>query len=154
MDKTYFYTLVELNLFLSILQLCKRNNKPLLYKWLMVADSRKRHDYKTKGVRALPLSILLVEAFALPGIVDGQQAEASRRIWILHSVTLACNHNVVYIHIHISHLPLSQSWLYLEICEVSTSQERAPINAFLIFAAIPPAMPIAGLLRNGLRVQK
>lgn len=43
-------------------------------------------------------------------------------------------------------------WLYIKIFQISMRQEERRVNAFRM-SADPPALPVTGLLRCGLRPQ-
>ena len=121
------------------------------------------NGYK-KSVRAVLLLVPLVEAFALPGIVEraNLQKPHAEYVHILRQQMLT-HPAAGGIYISTGHLQFATFLTEIESCEVSESQERAPSKRFSkclcrakssAITADPPALPLTGLPQCGLQLQK
>ena len=107
----------------------------------------------TENVRSVLLLVPQSEAFALPGIVERANLQRPHEEYAMYPfMTLTC-HVRWDIHIHVKHLPFASFLTIPESCEVSDCQERASSKRFPLCLTVPPALPLTGPLRFGLRMQ-
>ncbi|MDE6006891.1 MAG: hypothetical protein K2G67_05005 [Muribaculaceae bacterium] len=65
----------------------------------------------------------LVEAFALPGIVERANLQKPHAEYVMTTIHDALAPRLAYVYISTRHLPFATSLTIPESCEVSTSQE-------------------------------